>query len=146
MRVMEHWDFDLVADGGKAPRPGMACVRQVLDAIPPHGDGRAHGDGRESWRDDVLLVACELLTNACLHTPGATHLDIDLDVDAERLTVAVTDRAASRPVSQPWRPETPHGHGLHIVDRLATDWGVTPAPNGKTVWAALPLDTASPAG
>ncbi|MGW2788175.1 ATP-binding protein, partial [Streptomyces populi] len=96
---MDHWDFDLAADSGKAPEPGMSRVHQVLEAIPD-------GDGHDSWRDDVLLVACELLTNAHLHTPGATHLGVDIDID--RLTVAVTDQSTARPAPQPWRPDTPH--------------------------------------
>jgi hypothetical protein len=133
VHVVDHWDFDLTTDSGKALEPGMSCVRRILDAIPPAGDGH------DSWRDDVLLVACELLSNAHLHTPGATRLDIDIDGD--QLIVAVTDQATTRPAPQPWRLDTLHGRGLHIIDCLATDWGVTPIPGGKTVWAALPLDT-----
>ncbi|MFD5814098.1 ATP-binding protein [Streptomyces sp. NPDC127038] len=137
MHVIDHWDFDLAAANGKAAEIGMSRVHQVLDAIPG-------GDRRDSWRDDVLLVACELLTNAHLHTPGVTHLGIDIDGD--RLTIAVTDQTTARPVPQPWRPDTPHGHGLHIIDHLATTWGITPAPGGKTVWAALPLERPAVSG
>ncbi|MFF3889732.1 ATP-binding protein [Streptomyces sp. NPDC001914] len=135
---MDHWDFDLTADSRNALEPGMSCIRHVLDAI------HLADDGHDRCRDDVLLVACELLANAHLHTPGATRLGIDFDLDGGRLTVAVTDRATTRPVPRPWRPDTPHGHGLHIIDRLATAWGVTPAPDGKTVWVALSLDAREP--
>ncbi|MFF2198813.1 ATP-binding protein [Streptomyces sp. NPDC058157] len=138
MYLSGHWRFPLGHDGGRALEPGMSCVRGVLDALPGEGDGAAAA----RLREDVLLVACELLANACRHTAGPTRLDIHLS--GGRITVAVTDRAVAAPVLRPWRPREPHGHGLHVVDRLAVDWGVRPAPGGKTVWATLPAPWPSP--
>ncbi|ROR38070.1 ATP-binding protein [Kitasatospora cineracea] len=136
--VRYHWHFSLGAEGRGAVGPGMGCVRGVLARLPDGdgaaGDGGADGAGRR--REDVLLVACELLANACDHTPGPTGLDVDLD--GGRLTVAVTDAAVTRPVPRPWNPGQPHGHGLHVVERVSAEWGVSPFPGGKTVWAALP--------
>ncbi|MFJ9598261.1 ATP-binding protein [Streptomyces virginiae] len=125
-----HWHYVLGPDTAQTSRPGMMCMRYVLESLPDHG---AESDGR---RNDVLLVMSELLSNACQHAFGPVCLDIGLDDG--RLTVAVTDRSFAVPVLQPWQPGEPHGHGLHIIDCLATDWGVTPVSGGKTVWATLP--------
>ncbi|GAA2116985.1 hypothetical protein GCM10009759_62970 [Kitasatospora saccharophila] len=133
-----HWHFRFGPGGVRSVGPGLGCVRDVLAALPGAGggDGGDGGDGASRRRDDVLLVACELLANACDHAPGVTCLDVDL-ADGH-LTVAVTDGALTRPVPAPWRPGQPHGHGLHVVERISTRWGVSPFPGGKTVWAALP--------
>ncbi|MCG6494310.1 ATP-binding protein [Kitasatospora sp. A2-31] len=110
----------------------MTHVRGVLGALPPAGGATA-----ERRRDAVLMVVCELLTNACRYARGPTRLDIDLRGGV--LVVAVTDTATAPPVVRPWRPAQPNGHGMHVVVRLTADWGVSPAPGGKTVWAVLPV-------
>ncbi|MFJ9598036.1 ATP-binding protein [Streptomyces virginiae] len=127
-----HWHYALGPDSARTSRPGMSCTRNVLESL--HGHGSA--DGSDGRRDDVLLVMSELLANACQHASGPTCIDISLD--DSRLTVAVTDQNPAQPLPQPCQPGEPHGYGLHIVDRLATDWGVTPVLDGKTVWATLP--------
>ncbi|MCU7826830.1 ATP-binding protein [Kitasatospora sp. DSM 101779] len=125
-----HWHLPLGSTDGRGPQTGVAYVRHALARAP----APALPEGQRA--DDVLLVTCELLTNAYCHTPGPICLDLDLDHGV--LTVAVTDASPRPPVVRPYRPQQPHGHGLHIVERLAVDWGVTPLPSGKTVWAVLP--------
>ncbi|MEV7178981.1 ATP-binding protein [Kitasatospora sp. NPDC093679] len=129
-RTSRHWHLPLGSTDGPGPQFGMAYVRRAL----AQGPSPVPSSGERA--EDVLLVACELLTNAYCHTPGPLSLDLDLDHDT--LTVAVTDASTRPPVVRPYRPQQPHGHGLHIVERLAVDWGVTPVPSGKTVWAVLP--------
>lgn len=125
----EHRHLDLGTAGDGGLHAGMTFVHRTLAAWD--------GPSTAGEREDILLVACELMTNAYAHSPGATA--VDLDRAAGRVTVAVTDSGGPRrPTVRPWRPQEPHGHGLHIVDRLATTWGVTPATGGKTVWARLP--------
>ncbi|MEW1913848.1 ATP-binding protein [Kitasatospora sp. NPDC085895] len=85
---------------------------------------------------DALLVAGELLANAADHTPGPQHLD--LQWNGECLWIAVTDPVPNPPRPLPYRPETAHGHGLVIVERLSALWGHRPHRPGKTVWAELP--------
>ncbi|WP_431683220.1 ATP-binding protein [Kitasatospora sp. KL5] len=117
----------------RALATAMAFVRQTLDDWYP-----VRGDGPEvrRAREDTLLVADELLANACAHTSGPTRLE--LDRAGRRLCIAVTDGDLRPPVLRhPYRPEAPTGHGLHIVDQLALRWGHTPAVGGKTVWAEL---------
>jgi hypothetical protein len=61
--------------------------------------------------DRAMLLTSELVTNGVLH--AATPL---------RLTL------------------TRHGgFGLHIVERLASNWGCAQRDDGKTVWFEMPL-------
>lgn len=93
----------------------------------------ARTDEQEAVAEDVLLLVSELVTNACLHAGGPSELS--LHCTGELLRVEVTDHSAERP-----KPRTPHeatrpgGHGLHIVARLAFDWGTVGREVGKTVW------------
>ncbi|MER7762881.1 ATP-binding protein [Streptomyces sp. NPDC097619] len=132
-----HWTFSLRAAADRAGlEPGMSYARGVLTALVA-GDGAV----TEPWRDDVLLVVCELLANACRHTPGPTRLDFDHEGGSGRgrLTVAVTDPSPVPPRRRPLDPARANGHGLRIVERLADRWGVRAVPGGKTVWATLSL-------
>ena len=89
---------------------------------------------QQAAAEDVLLVACELVTNACLHAGGAS--EIVLHCTAERLRIEVGDSEPTLPAPRlPHLASRPGGHGLHIVARLTADWGSAPRPGGKTVWA-----------
>ncbi|WP_051814284.1 ATP-binding protein [Kitasatospora sp. MBT63] len=140
-----HWSLPLTpADGsGNGLHRGIELARHALEdtgvVVTFEAPGAAGEPGvPEERAQDILLVVSELLSNAYRHTPGPTGLDIRLDRERGKLTVAVTDTGTRRPVVRAYRPTQPHGHGMHIVDRLAASWGVTPAPGGKTVWAVLP--------
>ncbi|MDI2128960.1 ATP-binding protein [Yinghuangia seranimata] len=106
---------------------------------------RAYGwlpsDGRTSApaADDILLVAVELVTNACLHGGGPVELRMVREDGTVR--IEVDDRSDARPEPRsPFDGPRAGGHGLHIVRRLAREWGVRPhghGRHGKTVWAEL---------
>lgn len=83
--------------------------------------------------EDVLLVVSELVANATVHGGGAT--EIALALDADLLSVSVTDSGSARPAFRQQVASRPSGHGLHVVEALTTVWGVTPGPHGKAVWA-----------
>ena len=86
--------------------------------------------------EDVLLLVSELVTNACLHAGGPTELA--LHCTEERLRVEVSDGSDLPPVPRaPHQAARPGGHGLHIVNRLATRWGSEPHRYGKTVWLEI---------
>jgi hypothetical protein len=55
-----------------------------------------------------------------------------------RVRIEVEDSSPEHPVVA----ETAGGRGMHIVDKLAADWGVRehPATGGKTVWAEVSCD------
>lgn len=95
--------------------------------------------------ESVALMVSELATNAILH--GQTEFEMDVELTADSLLVAVTARGRGSPeVQQPAVTEM-HGRGLMIVQSLADDWGVTAASGGvgKTVWFRLRLQPTEPA-
>lgn len=91
-------------------------------------------------RDDAVLVASELVTNAVLHA----RTDIEVRVTSGTVGVLVevsdllvgaaevlTDRAG------PPDPGTEHGRGLGLVRGVAARFGAERTASGKTVWALL---------
>ncbi|MFC9324340.1 ATP-binding protein [Kitasatospora sp. NPDC057015] len=87
----------------------------------------------QSTADDVLLAVSELLANACLHAGGPQELVLAASADGLRVEVLDGDPAVPVPRA-PYQPGSPGGHGLHIIERVADRWGVTPLPGGKSVW------------
>ncbi|GAA2746662.1 ATP-binding protein [Kitasatospora cinereorecta] len=124
-----HWHLPLGVVDRPDPQDRRKPVRRLL------GETADAGGMDRRRTEDLLLVTGELLANAYAHTPGPTAIDVDLLPG--RIVVAVTDSSDRPPAVLPYRPARPRGHGMHIVDRLAVRWGVTPAPDGKTVWAVL---------
>lgn len=89
----------------------------------------------------VELLTSELVANAVLHGPDAPIV-ITLTVDAERLKIAVTDTSEAQPILRTTGPEVPGGHGMRLVDRLSSTWGVdTHDGAAKTVWFVLDRST-----
>ena len=87
--------------------------------------------------DTMLLLTTELVSNCVRH--AMTVMRFVMSYDGCRLRVAVSDRDVRLPTVQPEDATSPHGWGLRIVERLASDWGATPLPGGKTVWFELLL-------
>jgi anti-sigma regulatory factor (Ser/Thr protein kinase) len=72
---------------------------------------------------------------------------VSVELTGDSLRVAVTDSGGGSPEAQPLPPaSSPHGRGLFLVDRLADEWGVSPAADGpeRTVW--FRVATRSPQG
>jgi sodium/proline symporter len=86
-------------------------------------------------RDELVLVVSELVTNAVRH--ASPPVCLELQADAERVTVAVADGSPLRPLPRPALDDAEGGRGLPMIDLLAAETGVRPNPPGKTVWAAL---------
>jgi anti-sigma regulatory factor (Ser/Thr protein kinase) len=96
--------------------------------------------------ETAALVVAELAANAVTHgrVRGRCFRLRLVVVAPDTLRVEVADpRGDRRP--QPRTTTAPDleaesGHGLLLVDALATRWGTEPRPpSGKTVWACLPL-------
>jgi anti-sigma regulatory factor (Ser/Thr protein kinase) len=85
------------------------------------------------WRDDVLLVVSELVTNALLHGLGRPVLR--LVGTSTQLRVEVHDDNPKLPRVRESGPDG--GWGLPLVGRLAVAWGSYPDGVGKTVWCQL---------
>jgi anti-sigma regulatory factor (Ser/Thr protein kinase) len=83
-------------------------------------------------RDDAVLMASELITNALRH--GTGEITLRIDVEGDRLRVEVSDEGNVRVAPSP-EPGAHGGWGLGIVDQLSDDWGVR---EGSTkVWFRL---------
>ncbi|WP_052391082.1 hypothetical protein [Streptomyces sp. NRRL B-24484] len=69
-----------------------------------------------------MLTAAEPPANAAEHAGGPLALEVARH--GGRLRVAVTDAsAAPAHLLVPYRPVALKGHGLRVVDRVATAWG-----------------------
>ncbi|MFN0285166.1 MAG: ATP-binding protein [Kineosporiaceae bacterium] len=93
--------------------------------------------------DDVEVVASELLGNAVRHARAIAGgvLLLGWRIEDGEVTVRVTDGGSGRAVE---RREagllSDSGRGLHIIETLASSWGVVDHAGGlRTVWAAVPL-------
>ena len=91
---------------------------------------------RVAHLEDACLVLSELVTNALRHGLGAIVVHAAL-VDDECLRLSVTDWADEVPRLLAPDPDRIGGVGLHVVERLSTEWNVAPFPGGKTVWASI---------
>lgn len=84
--------------------------------------------------DDVVLVVSELVTNVILHTDGPPAVSVRLQDHVVRVEVA--DQGVDVPVAPVRRRASAGGHGLRIVESVASQWGVERGQTGgKTVWA-----------
>lgn len=76
----------------------------------------------DELRDAALLIS-ELVTNAVLH--GRGRIDLSARLDGDRLTVDVADQGNGfQRTSRKPDVHAVGGHGLNIVDALASRWGI----------------------
>ncbi|WP_058045926.1 ATP-binding protein [Streptomyces roseifaciens] len=101
----------------------------------------AHGLGELTGRAELL--ACELLTNAIVHTTDAAELRVSWS-QWEVLTLTAWDSGdlppAPRSASHPYDD---NGRGLTLLRSLADNWGHFASPHGftcrpsKAVWCSI---------
>jgi anti-sigma regulatory factor (Ser/Thr protein kinase) len=90
------------------------------------------------WPDElvtsVVLVVCELVTNAVVH--GLAPVGLRLQVVSGFAAGRVTDRSSALPVPAEVGVESEDGRGLAIVAAMADRWGthLLPEGEGKAVW------------
>jgi anti-sigma regulatory factor (Ser/Thr protein kinase) len=97
--------------------------------------------------DQLVLIGSELVTNAVLH--ARTELTLTLELRGDRVRISVKDRSQASTTLRHYRPDAPAGRGLKVVSALSDDWGISPAADGRVVWAELLLNSSSatiPAG
>lgn len=118
----------------------MQCIWVKPDA---EGVRSARGDTsrqlarlgvRDADHDVLLVLVSELLTNALMHGEPPIMLSIGRSGQACRIEVA--DASGTMPALRT-RDVTRGGHGLHLVNQLASSWGVETTAHGKYVWLEL---------
>jgi anti-sigma regulatory factor (Ser/Thr protein kinase) len=85
--------------------------------------------------EPVTAITAELIANAVLH--ARTELELQLSLEDLRVRIEVSDHAPHPPVVAATSPLQEGGRGMALIAWYATDWGVTPTPGGKTVWAEI---------
>jgi anti-sigma regulatory factor (Ser/Thr protein kinase) len=83
------------------------------------------------------LVVSELATNAVIH--AGTPFSVTVALNGSAIRISVRDWNGTPPILRSPRPASRSGRGLLLVDAIAHDWGVEDDPEGKIVWADLPL-------
>ncbi|MBE2315963.1 SpoIIE family protein phosphatase [Solirubrobacter sp. CPCC 204708] len=96
----------------------------------------------ERLRDDALLIAGELVTNAILH--GRPPVELRLRRNPDHLRIEVDDGAAGIPRKLRPTPADDHGRGLQLTAAVAHRWGTRPLRDGKSVWCELTLSRYGP--
>jgi anti-sigma regulatory factor (Ser/Thr protein kinase) len=112
---LRAWVEDLLADAGAA--------EQAIEA--------------------TLVTLTELVSNALTHGHPAGQCRLHL-TPRVMLRIEVDDHTPQLPALTDHHNRSlgVGGLGLHLVDRMASSWGITPTPTGKTVWAEINLRTA----
>jgi anti-sigma regulatory factor (Ser/Thr protein kinase) len=111
---------DLVA-GPTAPSHARRFVREVLAQW-----------GLAGVSETVILLANELVTNAVLH--AGTDITLDVSLSDATVRVEVVDASPRELSPARYGATAQTGRGLTLVQKVASDWGVTPRGSGKAVW------------
>ena len=116
------WSFP---ETPQTPAAVRRRIRQSCRGLPP------------ALREDTLLLASELVTNAVRHGTGDVTVRLWPGKDVVR--VEVTDASPDHPEQADGGLDAERGRGLQIVGALASRGGTAPsrAGEGKTVWFEL---------
>lgn len=97
-------------------------------------------DTLQAWAAESLewaasQVLSELATNAVIH--AGTSYTVALLLDGDRLRIEVRDGSQRVPRQRHYGMTATTGRGLALVGALTSDWGISAAVTGKTVWCVL---------
>ncbi|WP_086709863.1 ATP-binding protein [Streptomyces antimycoticus] len=87
--------------------------------------------GLEEIVDDAVLVVTELLANVHKHAEGVC--DLEIEHEAGRLIVRVSDTVMTPPTVRPRSTSAEIGRGLHLVGELTEHWETAITGTGKVV-------------
>ena len=109
---------------GRCRRWVAQCARE--QGVPPDATG-------------VLeLLTSEVVTNAVKYGPPGGAISVSTQRSRDGMRVAVADHSKSLPTIRAAKPSDTGGRGIHLVDMLATDWGVEQQEDdGKVVWFSV---------
>ena len=114
--------------GPDAPFAARRFVAGLLGRRP-YGDRVA--------ADDAQLLISELATNAVIH--AGTPFSVGVRYDGSCVRISVHDWSSMQPVMRDGNPCAASGRGLRLIAMVSQAWGVEYGPDGKTVWAELPV-------
>lgn len=89
----------------------------------------------------AALLVSEAVTNSVIH--ASSEVEVSIRRVGDRVRIQVADEDPGLPVRRRLSPWSRSGRGIHIVDRVADDWGIETKRQGKAVWFELDA-TASP--
>lgn len=115
--------------------PDPAQVRRLRDLLRRLLASWRIEDAVES--DDVLLLATEVTANAIRH--ARTEAIAAIRYLGDRLRIEVTDRSSVLPQRRSAGTAAESGRGMHLVEALASEWGVDATTVGKRVWFDVPV-------
>ena len=146
----------LAGPGTDAP-PAIAFIERIELELPrePTTPGRARAElreaiaGRVSASDQatLTLLTSEVVTNAVIHPDPGVGGSVRLAITAyaDRVRVEVSDDGSGFDADNlPARPRETGGHGLIVVDGLASRWGTsrrTGDGEGFCVWFELEVES-----
>ncbi|QRX91482.1 MULTISPECIES: SpoIIE family protein phosphatase [Streptomyces] len=142
---------------GTRPVDDVALLLARTRALPQEqlatwdipADPSAVGEARRSAADQLArwgltrlefsteLIVSELVTNAIRHASGPIGLRM---IRAESLICEVSDGSSTAPHLRHARTTDEGGRGLFLIAGYARRWGARYTPQGKFIWAELPLD------
>ena len=85
--------------------------------------------------DAASLLISELVTNAIVH--ARTDVALRAAFGDGVFRVEVSDGSPALPAGRSPTGIGGTGHGLQLIEAIATRWGVKPSASGKTVWFEL---------
>ncbi len=112
-----------------SPESPWAARRFVESVLQPWGC--------DDLLDTVTLLVSELVGNAVMH--AGSELELSLRLMVGRLRVDVIDHSTELPRRRDVAEDALTGRGSGLVEILATAWGVTGRPDGKSVWFEIAL-------
>jgi anti-sigma regulatory factor (Ser/Thr protein kinase) len=86
---------------------------------------------------DAQLVISELATNAVIH--AGTPFSVGVRCDGSTVRISVQDWSSTQPIVRETNARALSGRGLRLIAMVSRAWGIDYGPDGKTVWAELPL-------
>ena len=115
--------------------PGAQSVSAARRFVLERTDGLS-----PELREKLELCVAELAANCVLH--AATSFSVTVTC-ADSVRIDVTDTGAGLAEARDASQRDTHGRGLRIIEALADEWGVLPAPTppGKTVWLKFSYST-----
>lgn len=129
-----------LARGAHPVRPGRMHAHLPPRVTSPASARSLVGEACRRWglpelADRARVIVSELVSNAVVH--AGTDLDVTVVLRETCLIIQLRDHDGPLPDRAPATADAGGGRGLFLVERLATGWGASTTPDGKTVWASL---------